>query len=97
MTRFAGIPYLVSEIHGCLTPVSRLGCVNSQRLNFFAHDLQWVTSIGLVQRTRRIHWKNKSFRNAGSCALYWSTIAVFSILIDELANLDFSDPQFPPL
>ena len=44
-----------------------------------------------------IHWKNKSFRNAGSWALYWCIMIVLSILIDERANLDFSDPQFQPL
>ena len=43
-----------------------------------------------------IHWKNKSFINAGSWALNWSTMIVPSILIDGRGNLDFSDPQFQP-
>ena len=59
---------------------------------FAIRRLNWACSVNTG-----IHWKNRSLRNAGSWALYWHTMIVLSIFIDELANLDFSDRQFQPL
>ena len=63
----------LASIMAIESPVLWLRCVNSWYLNLFAYDLQLVTSIGLIQRRRRIHWKNRNFRNAGSWVLYWFT------------------------